>query len=228
MTPKLPMAWPCGTSFFVSGRAWIKPRAASRSKAPLIQLCRELESGGQSRGSCDGVHLGGLVPDGNCELGWPTHPHLSYVSREHVLFRGKCRVVGRCLSAKKKTPRRTVNDDPQNIFPFLDGLVCGLLLIVVCSAAVLQYVEETKRPSKEMQVTIARQLGLEPTTVGNFFMNARRRSMDKWKDEDPNKSTVVPHEPQQHSPGATGVVTSHTQSLPPQHQQQQQQQSDVL
>ncbi|XP_039297664.1 hepatocyte nuclear factor 6 isoform X2 [Nilaparvata lugens] len=45
--------------------------------------------------------------------------------------------------------------------------------------------KETKRPSKEMQVTIARQLGLEPTTVGNFFMNARRRSMDKWKDEDP-------------------------------------------
>lgn len=34
-----------------------------------------------------------------------------------------------------------------------------------------------------MQVTIARQLGLEPSTVGNFFMNARRRSMDKWKDD---------------------------------------------
>ena len=32
-------------------------------------------------------------------------------------------------------------------------------------------------------MTIARQLGLEPTTVGNFFMNARRRSMDKWRDE---------------------------------------------
>ncbi|VVD05675.1 unnamed protein product [Leptidea sinapis] len=45
--------------------------------------------------------------------------------------------------------------------------------------------KETKRPSKEMQVTIARQLGLEPTTVGNFFMNARRRSMDKWRDDDP-------------------------------------------
>merc|ERR1719189_3275649 len=43
--------------------------------------------------------------------------------------------------------------------------------------------KETKRPSKEMQVTIARQLGLEPTTVGNFFMNARRRSVDKWKDD---------------------------------------------
>ncbi|KAK0079289.1 hypothetical protein PV325_001436 [Microctonus aethiopoides] len=50
--------------------------------------------------------------------------------------------------------------------------------------------KETKRPSKEMQVTIARQLGLEPTTVGNFFMNARRRSMDKWKDEDPKNPGV--------------------------------------
>ncbi|XP_059609712.1 homeobox protein onecut [Phlebotomus argentipes] len=48
--------------------------------------------------------------------------------------------------------------------------------------------KETKRPSKEMQVTIARQLGLEPTTVGNFFMNARRRSMDKWKDESDTKA----------------------------------------
>lgn len=43
--------------------------------------------------------------------------------------------------------------------------------------------QETKRPSKEMQVTIARQLGLEPTTVGNFFMNARRRSHDKWRED---------------------------------------------
>ena len=31
-----------------------------------------------------------------------------------------------------------------------------------------------------MQVSIARQLGLQPTTVGNFFMNARRRLHDKW------------------------------------------------
>lgn len=60
--------------------------------------------------------------------------------------------------------------------------------------------QETKRPSKEMQVTIARQLGLEPTTVGNFFMNARRRSMDKWKDEDPKSaSATIIH--QQMSPG---------------------------
>lgn len=43
--------------------------------------------------------------------------------------------------------------------------------------------KETKRPSKEMQITISQQLGLELSTVGNFFMNARRRSQDKWLDE---------------------------------------------
>ena len=45
--------------------------------------------------------------------------------------------------------------------------------------------QETKRPSKEMQVTIARQLCLDPSTVSNFFMNARRRSIDKWKEDPP-------------------------------------------
>jgi hypothetical protein len=45
----------------------------------------------------------------------------------------------------------------------------------------LTILQETKRPSKEMQVSIARQLGLQPTTVGNFFMNARRRLHDKWQ-----------------------------------------------
>ena len=35
-----------------------------------------------------------------------------------------------------------------------------------------------------MQVYIARQLGLQPTTVGNFFMNARRRLHDKWQNCD--------------------------------------------
>lgn len=54
-----------------------------------------------------------------------------------------------------------------------------------------------------MQVTIARQLGLEPTTVGNFFMNARRRSMDKWKDEDPKAVNQSLHA--QLSPGGSGI-----------------------
>ncbi|XP_065099712.1 one cut domain family member 2 isoform X1 [Paramisgurnus dabryanus] len=43
--------------------------------------------------------------------------------------------------------------------------------------------KENKRPSKEMQMTISQQLGLELNTVSNFFMNARRRSLDKWLDE---------------------------------------------
>ncbi|ODM98854.1 Hepatocyte nuclear factor 6, partial [Orchesella cincta] len=38
------------------------------------------------------------------------------------------------------------------------------------------------KTSKEMQDN-TQTTGLEPTTVGNFFMNARRRSMDKWKEE---------------------------------------------
>ncbi|CAG02368.1 unnamed protein product [Tetraodon nigroviridis] len=37
--------------------------------------------------------------------------------------------------------------------------------------------KENKRPSKELQVTIAQQLGLELATVSNFFMNARRRAL---------------------------------------------------
>ncbi len=36
-----------------------------------------------------------------------------------------------------------------------------------------------------MQITIARQLGLDSSTVSNFFMNARRRSLDKWREDSP-------------------------------------------
>ncbi|XP_043909902.1 hepatocyte nuclear factor 6-like [Protopterus annectens] len=43
--------------------------------------------------------------------------------------------------------------------------------------------KENKRPSKEMQMTISQQLGLELNTVSNFFMNARRRCMNRWQDE---------------------------------------------
>ncbi|NWZ03768.1 ONEC2 protein, partial [Loxia curvirostra] len=43
--------------------------------------------------------------------------------------------------------------------------------------------KENKRPSKEMQITISQQLGLELNTVSNFFMNARRRSLEKWQDD---------------------------------------------
>ncbi|XP_063170392.1 hepatocyte nuclear factor 6 [Candoia aspera] len=48
--------------------------------------------------------------------------------------------------------------------------------------------KENKRPSKELQITISHQLGLELSTVSNFFMNARRRSLDKWQDEGSSNS----------------------------------------
>ena len=48
--------------------------------------------------------------------------------------------------------------------------------------------KETKRPSKEMQAAIAEQLGLKVSTVANFFMNARRRSIDKYRDESDNNN----------------------------------------
>lgn len=45
---------------------------------------------------------------------------------------------------------------------------------------------ENRRPSKEMQVTISQQLGLELSTVSNFFMNSRRRCTDRWDTEEHN------------------------------------------
>ncbi|CAH8444235.1 unnamed protein product [Schistosoma mattheei] len=51
--------------------------------------------------------------------------------------------------------------------------------------------KETKRPSKEMQSTIAQQLGLQVSTVANFFMNARRRSLDKWQEDTSKLSSTI-------------------------------------
>ncbi|KPP77815.1 hepatocyte nuclear factor 6-like [Scleropages formosus] len=48
---------------------------------------------------------------------------------------------------------------------------------------------ENQRPSKDLQVTIAQQLGLELSTVSNFFMNARRRNLNRWADEGRPSST---------------------------------------
>lgn len=44
--------------------------------------------------------------------------------------------------------------------------------------------KETKRPSREMQQTISQHLGLDPTTVANFFMNARRRGHERCEEDD--------------------------------------------
>lgn len=70
--------------------------------------------------------------------------------------------------------------------------------------------KETKRPSKEMQMTIAQQLGLELSTVSNFFMNARRRSIDKWQDENGNPQTHLggnPCSPSSMSPNTPTSIT---------------------
>ena len=72
----------------------------------------------------------------------------------------------------------------------LDDQYCATSTIVISELVIIpRFSQETKRPSKEMQVTIARQLGLDPSTVSNFFMNARRRSIDKWR-EDPRPDSA--------------------------------------
>ncbi|KPP64877.1 hypothetical protein Z043_116739 [Scleropages formosus] len=48
---------------------------------------------------------------------------------------------------------------------------------------------ENQRPTKDLQLTISQQLGLELSTVSNFFMNARRRNLDRWADEGRPSST---------------------------------------
>uniref|UniRef100_T1IP14 One cut domain family member n=1 Tax=Strigamia maritima TaxID=126957 RepID=T1IP14_STRMM len=68
--------------------------------------------------------------------------------------------------------------------------------------------KETKRPSKEMQMTISQQLGLELSTVGNFFMNARRRSQDKWQDEERCKGNSQPNSNQSKSGGANSNASA--------------------
>ncbi|XP_023700349.2 one cut domain family member 2-like [Paramormyrops kingsleyae] len=61
---------------------------------------------------------------------------------------------------------------------------------------------ENQRPTKDLQVTISQQLGLELTTVSNFFMNARRRNLDRWADEGRPSSTG--------SSGSTSAVSCST------------------
>lgn len=55
--------------------------------------------------------------------------------------------------------------------------------------------KENKRPSKEMQMTISQQLGLELSTVSNFFMNARRRCVDRWHEEHHHGHGASPGQP---------------------------------
>lgn len=64
--------------------------------------------------------------------------------------------------------------------------------------------KEIKRPSKEIQATIADQLGLKMSTVVNFFMNARRRSIDKYTDD----STITAVSIADDCPGSSAVSST--------------------
>ncbi|EFO85271.1 CRE-CEH-48 protein [Caenorhabditis remanei] len=73
---------------------------------------------------------------------------------------------------------------------------------------------ETKRPSREMQITISQQLNLDPTTVANFFMNARRRGHD-LKQESPEREMEESniHHVDHHSSSSSCASTSSSSSM---------------
>ena len=79
-------------------------------------------------------------------------------------------------------------DRPQNPGPKKPRLV----FTDIQRRTLLAIFKETRRPTREMQVTIAEQLGLKVSTVANFFMNARRRSLDKYRDDSMPDMNMTP------------------------------------
>nr|CAD7574779.1 unnamed protein product [Timema californicum] len=76
-----------------------------------------------------------------------------------------------------KTSSVTVNEDPQNVFPFLDGPVCCLLLVVICSATVLQDGELNCGPAHEEAREQDHVTGpLAPHMAGPEVKSAREKS----------------------------------------------------
>ncbi|CAK9799343.1 Homeobox protein onecut [Anthophora quadrimaculata] len=148
---------------------WLQePEFQRMSALRLAALSNCSESGGEPEAMLDIHHPG---------TGLETHPqqfHNSYAAQ--IPQRGTCKRKDEM--ANQAEHQQPAPKKPRLVFTDLQRRTLQAIF------------KETKRPSKEMQVTIARQLGLEPTTVGNFFMNARRRSMDKWKDEDPKTVAV--------------------------------------
>jgi hypothetical protein len=76
--------------------------------------------------------------------------------------------------------------------------------------------KETKRPSKEMQTTIAEQLGLKVSTVANFFMNARRRSLDKYMEDAPIENNNNSGNMGSPGVGSQGMGVDPSMNSPPQ------------
>ena len=68
-----------------------------------------------------------------------------------------------------------------------------------------------------MQIAIAKELSLEVNTVSNFFMNARRRSRDKWLDDSGNNNRISGDDEMAGSPnGSINSLDSDGMSPPPQ------------
>ncbi|XP_031416223.1 hepatocyte nuclear factor 6 [Clupea harengus] len=99
----------------------------------------------------------------------------------------------RCVACKRKEQEQHKD---RNMLPKKQRLVFTDLQ----RRTLIAIFKENKRPSKEMQITISQQLGLELSTVSNFFMNARRRCTDRWHDEHPHQQ-----QPHGASPGQPGT-----------------------
>ncbi|XP_037537645.1 hepatocyte nuclear factor 6 [Nematolebias whitei] len=69
---------------------------------------------------------------------------------------------------------------------------------------------ENRRPSKEMQLTISQQLGLELSTVSNFFMNSRRRCPERWDTEEHSHGAHGGHVHTPQSPIQPGASSANT------------------
>nr|CAD7418520.1 unnamed protein product [Timema poppensis] len=96
------------------------------------------------------------------------------------LLRGKLPGVGfpqarpcTCNDGKQSLRCKTVNDDPQNVFPFIDRPVCCSLLTVVYSAAVLQDVECTL-------YCVCRNLGMVSSATGLLSAHATLSAVGRF------------------------------------------------
>lgn len=122
------------------------------------------------------------------------------------------------MSALRLAACKRKEDDQVKLLPDAKPLKKPRLVFTDIQRRTLHAIfKETKRPSKEMQTTIAQQLGLEVSTVANFFMNARRRSLDKWQDDKGDlDGLMTPSPPESPQPGdaASSVGLAQLAALP--------------
>ncbi|KAK1805984.1 hypothetical protein P4O66_013030 [Electrophorus voltai] len=120
----------------------------------------------------------------------PTHPYttLTSLSIPPTLYHLPSPPLSSSLACKRKEQEQLKE---RSVAPKKQRLVFTDLQ----RRTLVAIFKENRRPSKEMQVTIAQQLGLELSTVSNFFMNARRRCVDRWHDEHQHSHVGGPAQP---------------------------------